>query len=312
MLAARIAYSFSIRWNKGENAVKARLYWERVSGVIPQNEKKYDAAISYAQGIPTFYAAEKARAKKKFAWVNTSYRLAAEERTYQRFFYQQFHQIITVSQPAKDIFLQTFPEYAEKTTVIYDILNYDFILQLADAVHPFDEPFHGIRILTIGRLAGEKGYDIALEAGKKLKEKGIDFKWHIIGQGPLKGEIWKYIKKNDLTDCFILMGITENPYPFIKNAHIYVQTSRYEGFGLAIAEARMLNIPVVATNFDAVHDQIIDGKNGLIVEMNAEAVCKGILKLIDDRTLRDNIKARLRAEKKGNMEEIEKIDQLIG
>ena len=103
-----------------------------------------------------------------------------------------------------------------------------------------------------------------------------------------------------------------NPYPFIKNADIYVQTSRFEGFGLAIAEARMLNIPVVTTRFDSVYNQMIDGKNGLVVDMNAEAVCNGIVTLLENEELRENIVRYLNEEKKGNIEEIEKFYQLIG
>ncbi|WP_249308760.1 glycosyltransferase [Lederbergia citrea] len=108
------------------------------------------------------------------------------------------------------------------------------------------------------------------------------------------------------------MGIKANPYPFIKNSDIYVQTSRFEGFGLAIAEARMLNIPVVATRFDAVYNQMVEGKNGLVVDMEAGAVCEGILQLINDVELRDEIIEYLHAEKKGNVEEINKFYQLIG
>ena len=131
----------------------------------------------------------------------------------------------------------------------------------------FEDSFTGIRILTIGRLANQKGYDIALEACKKLKEKGINFRWYVLGKGPLKEEIEKYIIKNNLSKHFILLGVEANPYPFIKNTDIYVQTSRFEGFGLALAEARMLNVPIVTTRFDAVYNQMIDGKNGLVVDM---------------------------------------------
>ncbi len=110
-----------------------------------------------------------------------------------------------------------------------------------------------------------------------------------IRKGPHEQRIKDYIKKYDLSDHFILLGVKANPYPFIKNADIYVQTSRYEGFGLAIAEARMLNIPVVTTKFDAVYNQMIDGKNGLVVEMNAEPVYKGILRMIKKIGLKEKI-----------------------
>ena len=57
--------------------------------------------------------------------------------------------------------------------MIYDINNPQFISQMSEFGNGYEDSFNGIRILTIGRLANQKGYDIALEACKKLKEKGL-------------------------------------------------------------------------------------------------------------------------------------------
>ena len=73
----------------------------------------------------------------------------------------------------------------------------------------------------------------------------------------------------------------------------------------------MLNVPVVTTKFDAVFNQMIDQRNGLVVEMNSEAVCEGIIKLVKNQDLREGIKKYLSTEKKGNVEEIQKFYKLI-
>ncbi|OKL36562.1 glycosyltransferase [Domibacillus mangrovi] len=312
MLSSRMKYSTEIRKKKYSNPQKARIFWKIVSKVVERNPKTYDVAISYAQGVPTFYVAEKVNAKKKLAWVNASYRLDEYEKTFHSQFYDQYNNIVAVSDSTKEILLETFPDYSDKMKVIYDINNPDFISKMADIDKAFDDQFDGIRLLTIGRLAHLKGYDIALEACKKLKESGIRFRWYVLGKGPLRTEIEQYIKENQLQEHFVLLGVHSNPYPFIKRSDIYIQTSKSEGFGLAIAEARMLNVPVVTTKFDAVYNQMIDGENGLVVEMNAEAVYEGIVKLINNDELRENIIKYLETEKKGNMEEIQKLYQLIG
>jgi glycosyltransferase involved in cell wall biosynthesis len=312
MLIARVKYSARIRQKKYSNPQKARIFWQSVSDVIESNPKVYDIAVAYAQGVPTFYVAEKVKAKKKFAWVNASYRLDENERSFQRKFYNEYNKIVAVSDSAKKVLQATFPECEGKYNVIYDINDPKLIAEMAEIGKKYEDHFDGLRILTVGRFARQKGYDIALEACKRLKEKGVQFKWYVLGKGPLESEIRDYIKKNDLSEHFILLGVEANPYPYIKEADIYVQTSRSEGFGLAIAEARMLNTPVVTTAFDAVYDQMIDGKNGLVVAINAEAVSKGILKLMNDEALKNNIIAYLHSEKKGNVEEIEKFYQLIG
>ncbi|MCM3574703.1 glycosyltransferase [Mesobacillus subterraneus] len=311
MLTSRIKYTLNLRVKNYKNSQKARLYWQSVSKVIEKNPKNYDIAISYAQGVPTFYVAEKVTAAKKFAWVNVSYRLDENERQFQKKYYDRFNKIVNVSESTEQVFLETFPCYKGKTEVIYDINNAKLIDEMSKIGPGYDDGFDGLRILTIGRLANQKGYDLAIDACKLLKNKGVNFRWYSLGKGPLENEIKEMISKNGLNEHFILLGVKSNPYPYIKNTDIYVQTSRFEGFGLAIAEARMLNIPVVTTHFDAVFNQMIQEKNGLVVEMNPESVSNGILRLINDPSLRETIIQFLSHEKKGNVEEIERFYQLI-
>lgn len=311
MLNSRLKFSLAIRKNNYSNAQKARVYWQKVSNVIENNNKEYDIAISYAQGVPTFYVAEKVCAKKKLAWVNVSYKLEDEDRVFQEQFYDKYNKIVAVSDSAKNIFLETFPKYTDKLEIIYDINDADFIKKMSEQGQSYNDNYTGLRILTIGRLANQKGYDIALEACKILKEKGIEFKWYSLGVGPLKEEIEKYINENNLENNFKLLGVKSNPYPFIKDCDIYVQTSRFEGFGIAIAEARMLNKPVVTTRFDAVYNQMKDRKNGLVVDMNSQGIVNGILELINNKKLTNEIISYLKTEKKGNTEELEKFYKLI-
>lgn len=312
MLSFRFKYTSALRLKKYSNKEKARLFWQSISKVIETNPKEYDIAISYAQGIPTFYVADKVKAMHKYAWVNVSYRLKEKEKQFQKYYYDQFDKIVAVSESAKEVFTDTFSEYKDKMKVVYDINNPHLIKMMAETGEGYKDNFDGIRILTVGRLDNQKGYDIALDACKKLKESGLHFRWYALGKGPLQKEVEQYIEENDLKDHFILLGVESNPYPFVKNADIYVQTSKFEGFGLAIAEARMLNVPVVTTRFDAVYNQMADGKNGLVVDMNAAAVCDAVLKLVNDKELRENIVCYLENEKKGNVEEIEKFYHLIG
>lgn len=311
MLSSRLKFSLAIRKNNYSNAQKARIYWQKVSSVIEENNKEYDIAISYAQGVPTFYVAEKVCAKKKLAWVNVSYKLEDEDRIFQEQFYDKYNKIVAVSDSAKNIFLETFPKYTDKLEIIYDINDADFIKKMSDQGQSYNDNYTGLRILTIGRLANQKGYDMALEACKILKEKGIEFKWYSLGIGPLKEEIEKYINENNLENNFKLLGVKSNPYPFIKDCDIYVQTSRFEGFGIAIAEARMLNKPVITTRFDAVYNQMKDRKNGLVVDMNSQGIVNGILELINNKELTNEIISYLKTEKKGNTEELEKFYKLI-
>ncbi|WP_249869457.1 glycosyltransferase [Oceanobacillus saliphilus] len=291
---------------------KAQISWKWLSRGLENLKGSYDIAVAYSQGTPTYYVAEKVVAKKKLCWVNTDYKLAPYNKHYDEKFYKQYDHVIAVSDYNKNIFIKEMPIAKEKTVVIYDIISSKFIQSMACEPSCFNDNYDGIKILTIGRLVEVKGYDLAIESCFKLKQNGIKFKWYVIGEGNLKKKLLKKIYKLGLDNIFILLGTQSNPYNYIKNSDIYVQTSRYEGFGLAIAEARMLNKPIVSTNFDTVYNQIVDGKNGIIVDMNSEAIAKGITKLIKDRELKEDIVENLHKEKKGNVQEINKLYELIG
>lgn len=312
-IISRLKYSIALRLSKiSYNADISRLYWIYISPIIPNCEKTYDVAIAYAQGTPTFYVAEKMKAKIKMAWVNASYHLSNINNIYQNNFYRNIDHIITVSDTVLEIFKENYPIYAHKMKVIWDIQNTTLIYNFANAKISTQMGKEIPCLLTIARLNKEhKGYDISLEACKILKERGINFKWYAIGRGPYKEEMEEYIAANNLQDTFILLGTTSNPYPYIKDCTLYVQTSRHEGYGLSIAEARILNRPVVTTEFDAVYNQMVPGKNGLVVKQDPVAVADAIERLLKDKELYNSIVAYQQQEKKGNQEEIEKFYQLV-
>ena len=311
-LWARISYSIAIRRGTTYHMDKARLYWKHVFPCITTNPKEYDIAIGYAQGLPTFYVVDKVHARQKWAWVNVSYRPSGVNYPFQERFYGTLNHIVTVSDSAYDVFSKVYPQFKDKMLVLWDMLDARFIEKMSEIEKEDKMDLSVPCLLTIARLnKPQKGYDISLEACKILRNRGIAFKWYAIGRGSYKEEMEKYITENNLEDTFILLGTTPNPYPYIKDATLYVQTSRHEGFGLSIAEARILNTPVVTTEFDAVYNQMVHGKNGLVVPQEPVAVADAVEKLLSDKKLYQSIVAYQQQEKKGNSEEIEKFYALI-
>ena len=118
-------------------------------------------------------------------------------------------------------------------------------------------------------------------------------------------------KTNELVKEVKLVGIKENPYPYIAGCDIFAQTSRYEGKSIALDEAKILNKPILVTNYATVGASINNGENGLIVSMNGESVAEGLMKLSENQQLRNQLVENLKKEKTGNEEEINKYIQLI-
>ena len=211
-------------------------------------------------------------------------------------------------------FKETFPDYKDKANVIYDINDEKMMIKMSKMQSDAKKDMKTDKkwkLLTVGRLSKQKGYDIAMEACKILKEQGISFMWYALGKGPLEDEIKNKIKEYQLEDNFKLLGVKENPYPYYKECDIYVQTSKFEGFGLALTEARVFNKPIVTTEFDAVYMQIKPNVNGLVTKMDGESVAESIIKIIEDENLRETIINNIKQEKKGNIEEYKKIQKLF-
>lgn len=193
---------------------------------------------------------------------------------------------------------------------VYDINSEKIIKSMAE--EPADlPPLHGTVLTTVGRLVKQKGYDIAIEAAHILKERGADFTWMVCGEGPERKMLEEKIGQYGLQKDFIPLGVQANPYPYMKAGDIYVQTSRFEGYCLTLTEARILNRPCVATNFDVVYDQMVQGENGLVVEMTPEAVAEGILRLMRDPALYAHIRQYQQSEGKGNEGEIQRVFRIL-
>lgn len=311
-LFAKIGLFVSVRnpYKKG-HMHNAQINWKWSSKLINCLSNKYDVAIAYSQGKPTYFVAEKVEANKKMCWVNTDYKLAGYNGNFDQKYYNQYDQIIAVSEYNRSVLINEIKQIEQKTSVIYDILSTNLIHSLSQEKGGFQDGFKGVRILTIGRLVDAKGYDLAIGACYKLKQEGYNFRWYAIGEGNQKSKFEEMVYKYGLEENFVFLGTHHNPYTYLKQCDIYVQPSRFEGYGLAIAEARTLHKPIVVTNFPVVYNQIRDRENGLIVSMHSDNIYKAIKEIIDNSELRAYISNNLVKEDVGTEKEIDKFYSLI-
>lgn len=300
-----------LRLNKKRHG--AEIHWRTMYRFYHDFPGEYDAAIAYQQGVPTFFVATKVNAKKKLAWINADIFAAGYDLEYCRQFYEQMDFIVAVSNKLQNLLCTKTPWMMDRLTCVYDIINPDVIVSLAKkTVQDMTISRGEMAIVTVGRLTRPKNYILAVNAARILKDKGLKFKWFFVGEGEMRRAIEMRIKDNGLQNEVILLGFKENPYPYMAKADVYVQTSTFEGFGLTIAEAKILHRPVVSTDFDIVHDQITDGQNGLIAEMTPESVAEKILKLLHDDSLRSKIIHNLEKENNTTSStEIQKFNALI-
>lgn len=252
----------------------------------PGIHHRFDLAVAYLEGPATWYVAEKIQAKKKAAFLHIDYRLAGYSRDLDQGCYEAFDRIFAVSRDVRESFLAVYPEYAEKTGIFFNIINKEYIRRQSLLSGGFSDGYKGIRLLTVGRLYYQKGYDIAVRTAELLKRRGVKFRWYALGEGEEKANLNRQIQRAGLEDTFILLGAADNPYPYFRQADIYVCTSRFEGKSIVIEEAQALGKPVVATPCTGVDEQIRPGTDGIIAGPDQGELADGIVKLMEDASLR--------------------------
>ncbi|MGG2066215.1 glycosyltransferase [Bacillus sp. S14(2024)] len=284
-------------------------FYAQYVGVL---KKEYDVAISYQDYWSKYFIAEKTVASKKLAWNHCNLSKVGMDIQFEEKYNKLIDYWITISDECKDVLNSMFPDMLAKTYVIENIISPSVVRRMAiEDVPVMKENFSGCCIVTVGRLSHEKGIDLALDACLKLVQCGYDIRWYIIGEGKQKSELEKKIRKNNLQDRFILLGVHSNPYPFMKHAEIYVQPSRTEGKSIAIEEAKSLGKSIVVTNYQTVASQIVDMETGLISSISGEGLFIRVRELLDKPELHNLFSINL-DDYKGNESEIDKFYELIG
>ena len=135
---------------------------------------------------------------------------------------------------------------------------------------------HNPTFISVGTVFPQKGFDRLLKVHKKLLEEGFPHKVLIVGDG-YDFENIKQLKSDlGVDDTATMLGFTDNPYPYLKNADFFVLSSRYEGFPTVLFEAITLKKNIIATEVSGVKEMLENGKLGLIVENSEEGIYEGM------------------------------------
>ncbi|MBC5841470.1 glycosyltransferase [Flavobacterium sp. F-380] len=288
---------------------KEQRNWKYMSRCIPKLAKKFDYAVGCIEKGPNYYCVEKVDAVKKLGWIHNDYDKMQMSTKIDLPFFEKIDYIFTDAEECKLVLEKNFQMFEGKFQVLKNIVSPKLINKLAqEAIEP---PFAGFKLISVGRFSAQKGYDMAIDAMRIVKDKGFDFNWIILGDGELREEIKGQIVANNLSENIQLLGIKENHYPYVKQADLFMQTSRFEGKSISIDEAKILNKPILVTNFSTVKDQITDNETGIIADMNANSIADKVIELITNKNLRDRLSHNLSLENNGTEDEIEKFYQFL-
>lgn len=258
-------------------------------------EGNWDIAIAYAgpHNFISYYIAQKVNAVKRIAWVHFDLSKIKLNVKTASIIYRKFDCITVVSEDCKKEFLKLFPQFKKKVSVLHNQISPETIRKLSKSGPGFFDKYDGIRIVTVGRLSKEKGHDLFIPVVKRLVEENYNIRWYCIGDGNMRQILEQMIIDANLEQYVMLKGAYENPYPFMLEADIYLQPSRYEGHCVTILEAKCLHKPIVCTNFAGASEEIENEQNGLIVETSEEGLYRGLVSLLNNPQLAAKFSSRL-------------------
>lgn len=144
------------------------------------------------------------------------------------------------------------------------------------------------RAVAVGRLDAQKGFDILIEAWAMNKNKLANWHLDIYGQGEWEQMLTEKIRENNLEQNIKLKGITSNIKAELQDSSLFLFSSRYEGFGLAIIEAMTVGLPVVSFDCPQGPSELVNKDNGFLVELgNLQEFSNAVVSLTSDKKLRE-------------------------
>lgn len=286
--------------------IKKRIY--RILYKLKFNIEKYDIVIAIKEGPVMQFLAD-VKAKKKFAWVHVDYNYLYwtkdifKSKEDEIKCMQKYDNIVCVSEAARKSVCDVIGNPGNLVVKLNPI-NVEEIIQKSkqniDVLEKYKIDKEKKILISVGGCRREKGYMRLLECCSKLNDY-FDYELWIVGDGPEMNRMKSYIKQKNLNNV-ILWGSQENPYPFIKRSNWLISSSYGESYGLAIQEAFLLNVPVLATKCPA-FEESISQEEGILVENTNEALYNGIYDILSNSELEKNKKSSL---KKRTQEELYK------
>ena len=275
----KVNYEFLFDSYNGKNKlikeiyrIKAKTtYLKKIEKKI--KKEKYDIVIDYSSNLLKY---DNFDIKiPVFAWIHFSLTFG-EKLTFEKIKkykkqYKKYSKIFAITRVMKEEFINKVGIDEKKVELVYNPIDLKLIEKKAENVEKkYENYLKQDYFLQVSRLTQQKQPEHLVDIYYKLKQDGIKEKLYFIGDGEKKEIIKQKIKEYNLENDIILLGQIENPYPFFKNAKLFVHTAKYEGLPTVLLESLALGTPVVSYDCPTGPRDIL-GKNseyGELISLN--------------------------------------------
>ena len=282
----------------------------------------YDVEIAFLEGPITRLFSVKNEKVRKIAWIHNDISLVFGQGVKSKIkkhldekVYDKYNDLVFVSKDNLDKFNKTYTNLKISEghkKVIYNYIDKERIIKKSNENIYVSFDKNSINFVTVARLVYQKGIDRLIKVHKKLIESGYKHNFYIIGDGPEKEKLEKLIKENNVDETFHLLGQKENPYPYVKQADYFCLLSRFEGYGMALEEAKILGKDIVITD-TAAREAVDKYSNKIILENTEEGIYNGLLEVLENNKQEGiNRENEEKKEQYDNSSIIEEVKELIG
>ena len=246
-------------------------------------QDKYEIEISFLEGPITRLFSVKNKKVRKIAWIHNDISqvfgsgIKSKIKKYiDERIYFKYETLVFVSNENINNFNETYKELSKiKKEVIYNYIEKERVIEKAIEKPKIEFNNNIINFVTVARLVHQKAIDRFIKVHSQLIKEGLQHEVYIVGDGPKKNELDKLIKENNVQETFHLLGKNENPYPYIKNADYFCLLSNFEGYGMVLEEAKILEKYIIITDTAAI-EAVKGYENSKILENNEESIYNGL------------------------------------
>ncbi|MBQ4048193.1 MAG: glycosyltransferase [Clostridia bacterium] len=244
-------------------------------GSAPAPGFRYDTAIDFnSYQNECAVDALSVPADKRICWVHTDVRKSKgyekKFRLLWHFFKDKFHrfdEFAAVSGGCAAVFPEEAKLKDKPITVVPNYIDTSEIYAKAAAEVDFVPDPAKINLCTVGRMCYAKGYDLLLDDFAKAYARRPELHLYFIGDGELRQSLTRQITTLGLEDAVTMLGYQSNPFPYMAKMDGFVLTSRYEGQGMVLWEAKALGLPVLIPKHLEAYNDGICGHDDMIEAM---------------------------------------------
>jgi glycosyltransferase involved in cell wall biosynthesis len=226
--------------------------------------------------------------------------------------FPQFDHMVYCSEKIKNLMHEHYPslKYPMESVIINAIPIEEIKRKAEEKITDLPK---NTTFVSVGRLHTRKGYHKLMDAHAKLLAQGFPHSVVIIGDGEELPNLLAQQKKLGVEKSFHFLGNKMNPYPYLKNADFFIMPSESEAWPLVIAEALILQKPIIATKVGDVETMINDKKTGYLINYKTEEIEEAMKEFLTNEKWVSDLKANLKTiEKKFDNKKIfDAVEEII-